>query len=370
MTSDDSHTSDDRREFGNDPKKIEAYQDFWKREPVKRPIIGFSKVGWFPVEYFGACKSWNVDDLLQADMIDPGEWLDDQERLIEEGDVFDDDILRGVCPTQVALPVFLPATFGCDIRVLPNTVLAEERALSWDHALLAEIDSDSPWMRCYLSFIAALVERANGRYPVSHGAELGPSDLHAVLRGHNQALFDLVDSPLETAQLLMRMGKAFAEFTRLAWEQIPLYHGGYFDAQYQLWAPGPIARLQEDASASFSPEIYRSLVRPTDEFVAASFECCFMHVHTTSLHLLDAILEVENLTCLEINLESFNIPNIEMMPFFQRVQAANRSLIIRGSVTAAELRLFLDHLDPAGLYLHILVDEYADADELKAVAGM
>ena len=96
--------------YGNDPAKIDAYRAFWKRETVERPIVGFSKVGWFPVEYFGACDSWNVGDLLHAEMIDPNEWLDDQERLIEEGEVFDDDILRGVCPTQVALPIFLPAS--------------------------------------------------------------------------------------------------------------------------------------------------------------------------------------------------------------------------------------------------------------------
>jgi hypothetical protein len=29
-------------EFGNDPAKIEGYKKFWKREPVKRPLVGFS----------------------------------------------------------------------------------------------------------------------------------------------------------------------------------------------------------------------------------------------------------------------------------------------------------------------------------------
>ena len=38
--------------FGNNPEKIERYRDFWNRSPVDRPLVGFSFVGWYPLEYF------------------------------------------------------------------------------------------------------------------------------------------------------------------------------------------------------------------------------------------------------------------------------------------------------------------------------
>ncbi len=356
--------------FGNDSAKIEKYRAFWDRRPVGRPLIGFSLVGWFPLQYFGACKSWQVDDHITPEMIDPSAWLDDQERLLAEGDMIDDDMIRGACPTQVAFPVFLPAMFGSRIRVLPDNVIGEEMHLGWDEALAIRYDSDSPWLLKYLEFARELAKKAGGRYPVSHGAEQGPTDLHAVLRGHNQSLIDLLDEPAKTSELLMNLGEIFSTFTAAVWEEIPLYHDGFFDAQYQLWAPGPIVRMQEDATAVYSPALYRELVQPVDRMIARRFANCFMHLHTTSMFLLDEFLGIEELRCLEINIEPFNLTVAEMVPYYKRVQAADRSLLVRGSVTPDELTLLLETLDPRGLYLHIVVESVEEALALRRTAGM
>lgn len=48
-----------RAPFGNDPAKIEKYVAFWSREDVKRPLVGFTFIGWFPLEEFTACKAWS-----------------------------------------------------------------------------------------------------------------------------------------------------------------------------------------------------------------------------------------------------------------------------------------------------------------------
>lgn len=356
--------------FGNDPSKIERYQAFWKREDIDRPLVGFSFVGWYPLEYFTICKSWKINDYITPEMLVPSQWLEDYERLLREGEEIKDDILRGACPIQVAVPCFLAGILGSRIRILPDSVLGEELKLSWDEALARTLDRENPWYQKYIEFIDALVERANGRYPVSHGPELGPTDLHALLRGHNESLTDLLDSPEKSAQLLMNTGDIFVSFVKDAWQRIPLYHGGYFDAQYQLWAPGPIVRLQEDATAVFSPDLYRKLVQPVDRMIARQFECNFIHLHSTSMFLLDAFLEIEELRCFEINIESFNIVIKDMIPYFKRVQDADRPLLIRGSATADEVRLLMDSLDPRGLYLHLMPEDRAEIDALRPILGM
>jgi len=43
-------------EFGNDPRKIERYLAFWNRSDVRRPLVGFSLVGWFPFGQFAVCR--------------------------------------------------------------------------------------------------------------------------------------------------------------------------------------------------------------------------------------------------------------------------------------------------------------------------
>ncbi len=94
--------------------------------------------------------------------------------------------------------------------------------------------------------------------------------MHASLCSHNDALMDLADYPERVGELLQRLGGVFARLTELMWERLPLFHDGYFDGQYSLWAPGPIARLQEDATAGYSPAFYRTLVQPVDRELLAA----------------------------------------------------------------------------------------------------
>jgi hypothetical protein len=205
---------------------------------------------------------------------------------------------------------------------------------------------------------------------VTHNAEIGPTDMHAVLRGHTRSILDLVDAPQNTARLLWRLGEIFRDVTEALWQRVPLFHGGYFDAQYSLWAPEPIARLQEDATAIYSPDLYRELVQPVDRMLARHFECSFIHLHSTSMFLLDGFLEIEELGCLQVNNDASGPPVAEMIPYFQQIQDADRSLLIRGAFEPDELRLLVDSLHPRGLFLLIMVKDLDEMDAARAIVGL
>lgn len=355
--------------FGNDPAKVARYRDFWNRSDVSRPLVGFSLVGWFPFREFAACRSWRDSDYLTPDMIDPEAFLGDHLRILREGEIVDDDVIRGACPGQVALP-WLPGMLGCRMRILPYNVMGEERRLPWPEALAVRLDHDDPWFRKYMEFAAALVRASNGAFPVSHSAEIGPSDLHATLRGHTESVLDLADDPENSSLLLWRMGEIFREITEEYWKRVPLFHGGYFDAQYSLWAPGPIIRMQEDASAVYSPALYRKFVQPVDRMLAAHFASNFIHLHSTSMFLLDAFLEIEEIQCYEVNNDALGPPVAAMVPHFRKIQRAGKPLLIRGSFTTEEMRLLMDSLEPRGLFLNIMVQEMREIDALRPLVGM
>ena len=356
--------------FGNDPGKIEKYKAFWKLEDVKRPLVGFSFASWFPQSQFSACKAWGSSDYLTPEMIDPQAFIDDHIELLREGERVDDDILRGSCPTQVGV-LFLPGMVGCQVRLLPQNCLGDEQHLTWEEALqIRRLDHQNPWFRKYIEFVRALVAASDGRFPVSHAPDLGPTDLHAVLRGHSQSIIDLCDEPEKSAELLHNMAEIFREYTEESWKCIPQFHGGYFDAQFSLWSPGPIIRMQEDASAVYSPQLFRKLVQPADRALARRFASAFIHLHSTSMFLLDAILEIEEIRCYEINNDVCGPPIDEMVPYFQKVQKAKRPLLIRGSFTPEELRELTDSLDPRGLYLLIMVNNMEEIDTLRPIVKM
>jgi hypothetical protein len=357
-----------RAEFGNHPAKIERYRAFWNRTDVNRPLVGFTRIGWFPFGEFAACRSLQPDSQLEPCQVDPAAFLDDHLRMLREGEVMDDDLIRGACPGQVAIP-WLPAALGSPLRVLPENILGEERTLSWQDALAVRLEPDNPWFRKYLEFADALVAASAGRFPVSHSAELGPTDLQALLRGSTQSLMDLVDSPAESEQMLGRGGEWLREFTEAIWRRLPLFEGGYFDAQYSLWSPGPIVRMQEDATAVYSPRLYRQFVQPVDRMLARHFASSFIHLHSTSMFLLEAILEVDEIQCYEVNNDALGPPLAKLIPHLQSIQAHRKPLLVRGSFTAEELRLVMDSLAPRGLFLNIMVRDVAETEPLRKIAG-
>lgn len=356
--------------FGNDPAKVHRYRAFWDRSDVSRPLVGFSIKSWFPLQEFEASRGWEGHRHLTPEMIHPPAFLDDQERLLREGETLEDDILRGASPSQ-AVP-WLCAMLGSKLRILPGNVLAEEQHLPWDQVLGMSLDTTNPWYRTYLAFIDALHERAAGRFPVTHGTLIGPTDLLAAFRGHSDSIVDLLESPDEAARALDRYADIFQDITEAAWAHSSPFLDGYFDAQYQLWAPGTIARMQEDAVAVYSPDLYRKFVQPVDRRLAEHFETPFMHLHSTSMHVLDLILEIDALRCLQVNYELHSGgPDVRgMLPYFRTIQEAGRSLIIRGSFTEEEARVLADSLDPRGLYIYVMVESVAETESLRRIFGM
>jgi hypothetical protein len=355
--------------FGNDPAKIARYRAFWKRESVSRPLAGFSFAGWFPLSDFGACKAWGEADCLTPEMVDPEAFVEDHLRMLREGEIMDDDLIRGACPAQVAIP-WLPGALGCRMRILPENVMGEERRLTLDESLKVSLDPPHPWLRKYTDFAHALVRASGGRFPVSHSPEVGPTDLHGIFRGHTESILDLADEPEKSALLLRRFGEIFREFTEWLWERLPLFHGGYFDAQYSLWAPGPIIRMQEDATAVYSPALYRRFVQPVDRAIAARFPSAFIHLHSTSMFLLDAFLEIGEIKCFEINNDALGPPVAAMVPYYRRVQEAKKPLLIRGSFNPEEMRLLLDSLEPRGLFVNAMVRRMEEVEALRPLVGM
>jgi len=356
--------------FGNDPAKVEGYKAFWNRDPVPRPLVGFSIKSWFPLEEFAASRTWQSHEILTPEMIDPEAFMEDQERLLREGEEMDDDILRGASPSQ-AVP-WLDGMLGSALRILPGNVLSQEQTLPWEAIAQMRLDPGDPWFKKYMEFGETLVRKSRGRFPVSHGTLFGPTDLFGSFRGHTRSLIDLMDEPERCQEALWKFAYLFQEITEEFWKRVPLFGGGYFDAQYQLWTEGAIIRMQEDAIAVYSPKLYRDYVQPIDRYLARQFAGSFMHLHSTSMFLLDLILEIEELRCLQVNYEvGSGGPDIHgMIPYFQKIQAANRPLIVRGSFTLEELRALVDGLDPRGLYLYIMVTDMQEAESLRPMVGM
>ena len=129
-------------------------------------------------------------------------------------------------------------------------------------------------------------------------------------------------------------------------------------------------RWQEDNTALFSPELYRKFLKPVDTELAACCPYSLLHLHSSSMPLLDDFLEIEKIKCFEINIDVGGPPIAQMIPYFQKVQKADRSLLIRGILNENEVREMMDSLSPAGLYVYLMVSSVEEAEKLRPLLGM
>jgi len=334
--------------------RIDRYNRFWVSSPVDRPLIGFSVGGWFPLQSYRAMRRLRGKSALSPDDLYPEEFLADYERVVAQWDGVEDDMIRGVAP----LPPFpwLEAMLGCRIEIGDDSVWAEEGGFAYPDLPGIDFSDDNPWRRKYLEFVTTLTRHFGARGPVGQPILRGPSDMIAALRGSSEMIFDLYDRPQDFQQL----AKCCADFAigliRAQQAITGPFADGYLIEQLGLWAPDRLARLQEDSSALFSPDLYTTLLQPWDRRMAEAFPYAAIHLHSSSLFLLDRILEVEAIGCIQINKDVGNAAIEEMMPYFRRVQSQRRSLLIRGKLDFADLALLRANLSPDGLYLQIVVE--------------
>jgi hypothetical protein len=87
------------------------------------------------------------------------------------------------------------------------------------------------------------------------------------------------------------------------------------------------------------------------------------------MFLLEAILEIDEIQCYEVNNDALGPPIADLIPCLQSIQAHRKPLLVRGSFTPEELRLVTDSLEPRGLFLNIMVKDIADTEPLRKLAG-
>jgi len=358
--------------FGNNRDKVNNYKAFWNRKNIKRPLVGFTFRSFLPLYEYETARKWQPDKYLIPGKIRPEEFMKDEVKILTEGEIVNDDIIRGDCAIASVIP-WLSGILGAKLQILPGNIVGEELNLSWKECKKININKQNPWFKKYIEFTKTLIKKSNGNFPVSPASFRGPSDLLCLLRGTNQAIIDLIDTPEKAMEMLWQLSDIFIEILEEIWKIIPLFYGGYFEGMYQLWAPGPIVRFQEDVTALYSPKLYRKFLQPIDRKIASlhfpnSFS--FIHLHSTSMFLLEAFLEIDEIKCYEINNDECGPEIKKMIPYFKMVQKAKKPLIIRGAFTKKEIKLLMDSLEPQGLYLYILVQDIKEINILKPLLGM
>ena len=343
-------------------EKIERYKVFWNGGQAKRPIMAFDVGGFHFFERYEGMRQ-ATSNILVPEKMDPKNFLADYEKFYEYSLKTEDDGLRGVCP--IAAVPWLEIILGCPHKISGNSIWALEKKASFEALDGIKLPEDNPWLLKYLEFLSALNNRFKDIAPASQPLIRGPSDLHGALRGHEVALIDLMTRQEESKKLLENLTSSLIDFFNRQYEVLDTFAGGYFQEQYMVWAPDKIIRFQEDATANYSPKLYEEFLLEQDRRIAAAFPYALMHLHNSSLFILDLILQNEEINCFEINKDATGMDVKAELPYLQMIQEKGRSLVMRGAYTLEELSLIKNHLDPAKLLMQTVLSDLKELNPYK-----
>jgi hypothetical protein len=269
----------------------------------------------------------------------------------------DGDLFRILTP-YLYVP-WLEAIADCPIHYFRDsgTMYPERPADGWERALHPPLgETGNPWRAKLREFHHVLCDLSGGRYPVGVSQPMrGPIDILAALVGVPEMCLAFVEQPTRAAEALNRLTDLWIEVVGEQLGLLPAFAGGMACCeQYGLWVPGPNAVTQCDLAVAISPAMYRRFLTPCDERIGASMSHPIMHLHSVSMHVLDAVLAVTKFAAIQIGVDPgpADPPLLSLLPAFRRVQAAGKPLIIHCStITQAELDALLDGLSPRGLLI-------------------
>ncbi|MHB1133855.1 MAG: uroporphyrinogen decarboxylase/cobalamine-independent methonine synthase family protein [Chloroflexota bacterium] len=344
--------------------KLDRMRAFWERAEVDRPLLGVDVRSMYPTE---AMADLPVNQPLRPDDLKPERFLPWYERQHAANAGLPGSLLWSAAPLW-NFP-WLEAIAGCEVMSSGDTLWAEAPATDDFDLPSRQAPQNNPWLAKLLEFHVELVVQARGRYPVGLPLLRGPADLAAALRGTQRLALDLYDDRAGAVDLLSQCTNLWLAAVRAQVMVIPPWHGGYGLPLRGLWAPGPGAQAQNDAGFLFSPALYKEVMLPYDRQAAGLLPYSYMHLHSGQTHILDDLLAMSELRCIELTMDVGGPTVAEMLPTIVRMQAS-KPTIVQGWFTPADVAAIVSAVPPAGLCVVAHCDDRESAQILAEAAGL
>jgi hypothetical protein len=334
-------------------------QAFWLRENHDRPIIGFTGT-YFATDTIRLLKQTKAP--LSPGDIDIEAYLEDCDAQFAAWRDCTGDLFWTASP----LPGFyrwLSAAVGQPLLVKSDNIWCEPFLADYSNLGGLAVSEKNEWIEVLWTVTDALVERAAARYPVAVKSFLGPLSTLADLRGDTQLAYDLYDHPNDVERAMGLLTETWVRLASSHFEHLPTWHGGYTSAARYVWAPGRIIEFNEDHAYMFSPQSYQQFVMPSHTELTRHFEYAYIHVHSTQMHTLGHLLELDSLAAIELT-PDYGASVVDLIPAIAKIRA-RKPVIFHGYLSAEDMRQIIEQVPPEGLCLVSRVDTPEEASRLQ-----
>jgi len=231
-------------------------------------------------------------------------------------------------------PGIVAAYAGASLRAVQDTTWFSPETGSIITDLHAHLLEDNPWWQRVKAVTRAAVARWGKQLSIGLTDLGGNLDILAHLRGTQQLLLDLIDSPEEvdrlvdeTHQLWLQCYQALYEITR---------QGRGITCWGPCWSPTPGYLLQSDFSYMISPEMFERFVLPDISGCCDSLDYPFYHLDGKGqLPHLEMLLSLERLRGIQW-VPGDGQPQAEYwLPLLKRIRQSNKLCQVYASAKGA-----------------------------------
>lgn len=195
-------------------------------------------------------------------------------------------------------------------------------------------------------------------------------DVLASLRGAENLMMDMLDDPGWVSEMVLRIDGIYEQCYKALLPYVMREDGTSSFHAFRLWGRGKVAKLQCDASAMISRDMFESFVIPSLSRQCRFLDKSLYHLDgTQSMQHLDALLQIEELDGIEwtpqAGIETGEHPR--WYPMYRKIRDAGKSVqILVGSLEHVD-RL-LEEIGTDGVYLLSILDyeEFLRLQEIVA----
>ena len=228
---------------------------------------------------------------------------------------------------------------------------------------------DAYWWKIHEEQMRAHTRLAQGAYLPGLPDLVENIDILSALRGPQTCMVDMIENPEWVETCVREINRAWFEAFGRLYDLAKGPDGGNAWGAFNIWGPGKTAKLQCDACAMFSPEMFERFVTPSLTEQCEWLDFSMYHLDGTQCVChLDNLLKIDALDAIEWTPQA----GIEdgwherWHPMYKRILDAGKSVQVVG-VPADKIEFVLKAIGSKGVYI---MTGFNSAEQIEASARL
>jgi 5-methyltetrahydrofolate--homocysteine methyltransferase len=305
----------------------------WWNHELDRPMVVVDVYEWQGLTFVPQFDGWDIN----KDLFPVGQILDYYQNVLQGATFYGDSWPRWWPNFGAGI---VAAFLGVSVGVDENTVWFESPISAGLGDIQLKYDPHNFWWRWVKAITRAAVERWGDQITVATTDLGGNADILASLRGTQNLLMDLYDTPEVVDRMVADVTRLWIHFYDELYQIIKTAGNGT-TSWAPMWAPGRYYMLQSDFAYMISPPMFERFVLPDLEKICNHLDYGFYHLDGKGqIPHLDMMLAIENLRGIQWIPGDGAPPPEKWLPLLKRIRDAGKLCQVyvsaKGALTIAK----------------------------------